>query len=189
MIPDSLALPIPGSTMAGPFELPTAELPPVLGPSVGPFNYPFSIYPTGGATVAVRSGYVGTTMDADSAFSITNIDTPVTLSSNSLIFLKGDVTALATTAITVTVGSSWTGYPALIHLDSGPPITQDEYYVLIGYVGSLPSSSYLNPGFPITISGSQYWVYQRLRNDLMEQNICFNGTPSIYPFAFQGPVV
>jgi len=186
--------PIPayGSFM-GPFDLPTAQLETLPAPASGGQTYlPFGIINSSTTTtpqITVLSGFVGESMNADSSITITNIDTPITVSSNSLIFLKGDVTSLSTTALTVTVSSTWTGYPALIHLDSGPPIVQDEYYVLIGYVGSTPADPDNTPGFPITISSSDYWVYQRLRTDLMEQTICSDGTPCLYPFAFPGPVV
>jgi len=189
-----LATPQPaGGQLTGPWEVPTAELSTVPpAPSIGTVQsyYPFKIIDSSGtsAAITVLSGFVGEAMTATSSISITDIDTSIALSSNSKIFLKGDVTALSTTALAVTVSSTWTGYPNLI-ATSGSPAEQTTYYVLIGYVGSVPADPDNAPGFPITISSTDYWVYQRLRTDLMLQTICYAGTPAIYPFAFPGPVV
>lgn len=189
-----LGIPIPaaGSYM-GPFNLPTAELETLPAPGGAGVTYlPFSISDsstTTSAKITVTSGFVGTAMSATSSYTITDIDTSLPIDVDNFIYLKATVSSLAVTALTVIVddGTLWPEYPVLYGFDGTP--AQDVFYVLIGYVWATPADPANTPGFPITISSSDYWVYQRLRTDLMIENLCGNGIPIIYPYAFSGPVV
>jgi hypothetical protein len=145
--------------------------------------HPFQIIPAGAAKIRVCTGAVMTGLSATSSASITNLNADKPITATSLIFLHWNVDD----GYSIKVGTTWSGYPTLAKHDGSSPPEQTDYWVLIGYVGAMPGDAGKRKGFSTKISGTAYWVYQCLRNDLLETDICMNGRPTRYPFPFTGP--
>ena len=123
---------------------------------------------------------------------ITGLGAVIAVEVGTQIWLEIDFTDYAVTAAEIASGTSgWSGFPApFVYTGTYPDQTLTTAFLLIGYIaaaGSTLDGTVISGGpSGATVSGK---IIQCVSQDVLLQNVVFNGLPAVFPFPHHAPYV
>jgi len=171
----------------------------VYRPSAGgapAVNKPFQILDASDATglqVTVNTNsFLQQSLTPDDTVAITGLATAMAVAVGTQIWLEIDFSDDTVTAAAIGYGSGgWSGFPApFVYSGTAPNQELTTTYLLIGYI--VATSSTLDgttiKGGPADAPVSAK-IIQCVSQDVLLQNVVFNGLPAIFPFPIHAPSV
>ena len=123
-------------------------------------------------------------------FAITGLGSALAVDVGTQVWLELDFTTYAVTAATIAAGSGgWSGFPdPFVYTGTAPDQVLTKTYLLIGYL--VAATSDLNgtvitggdPAAPVSAK-----IIQCVTQDVLLQNVVFNGLPAVFPFPHHAP--
>jgi hypothetical protein len=169
---------------------------PTAGAGAPEPNKPFEILDASditGLKVKVNvNSFLQQSLTPNDTFAVTGLDTVIAASLGLQIWLEVDFTDFAVTAAAINSGADgWTGFPAPFVFTGTPPDQElATAFLLIGYVVATSS-----PLDGVTITGGppdapvSAKIVQCVSQDLLLQNVVFNGQAVVFPFPHHGPSI
>jgi hypothetical protein len=159
-------------------------------------NKPFEILDASNATglmVTVNANsFLQQSLTPNDTFAITGLATAMTVSVGTQIWLEIDFTNYAVTAAAIASGTSgWSGFPVpFVWSGTAPNQELTAAFLLIGYVAATDSAldGTVITGGPANAPVSAK-IIQCVSQDVLLQNVVFNGLPAVFPFPFHAPSV
>jgi hypothetical protein len=159
-------------------------------------NKPFELLDASDATglkVAVNvNSFLQKSLTPNDTYAITGLGTAMAVSVGSQIWLEIDFSSLAVSAAAIGSGSGgWTGFPnPFVYTGTAPNQVPVKTFLLIGYIAAASSTldGTVISGGPSSapVSGK---IIQCVSQNLLLQNVVFNGLPAIFPFPHHAPSV
>jgi len=171
----------------------------VFRPSAGgapETNRPFEILDasnTSGLMVTVNANsFLQQSLTPNDTFAITGLGAAIAVSVGTQIWLEIDFSDYAVTAAAINSGTSgWSGFPApFVWSGTAPNQELTTTFLLIGYVVATSSSldGTTITGGPANAPVSAK-IIQCVSQDLLLQNVVFNGLPAVFPFPNHAPSI
>ena len=170
----------------------------VFRPSAGPvaMRRPFELLDasdTTGLKVTVNANsFLQKTLTPNDTYAITGLGSAITVTVGTQVWLEIDFSSYAVTAATIASGSSgWSGFPApFTYTGTAPDQTLTKTFLLIGYLAAASSTldGTVISGGPSDAPVSAK-IIQCVSQDVLLQNVVFNGLPAVFPFPHHAPSV
>ena len=171
----------------------------VFRPSAGgapETNRPFEILDasnTSGLMVTVNANsFLQQSLTPNDTFAITGLGAAIAVSVGTQIWLEIDFSDYTVTAAAINSGTSgWSGFPApFVWSGTAPNQELTTTFLLIGYVVATSSSldGTTITGGPANAPVSAK-IIQCVSQDLLLQNVVFNGLPAVFPFPNHAPSI
>jgi hypothetical protein len=148
---------------------------------------------TSGLKVKINANsFMQQSLTPNDTVAITGLGTVMTVDVGMRIWLEMDFTDYAVTAAAIGSGDGgWSGFPApFVYTGDAPDQTLTTTFLLIGYVAAATSTldGTVISGGPTDapVTGK---IIQCVSQDLLLQNVVFNGLPAVFPFPHHGPSV
>lgn len=159
-------------------------------------NEPFELLDASDASglkVSVNANsFLQQSLTPNDTFAITGLDTPIAVSVGTQIWLEVNFTDYAVTAATINSGSSgWSGFPNPFTYTGTPPNqVLTKTFLLIGYLVAADSvlDGTVITGGPVD-SPLSAKIIQCVSQDVLLQNVIFDGLPAVFPFPHHAPFV
>ena len=138
------------------------------------------------------NSYLNQSLTPNDTVAITGLGTVMPVDVGMQIWLEIDFTDYAVTAALIGSGDGgWRGFPApFVYTGDAPDQTLTTTFLLIGYIAAATSTldGTVISGGPsdAPVSGK---IIQCVAQDLLLQNVVFNGLPAVFPFPHHGPSV
>ena len=159
-------------------------------------NRPFEIFDasdTTGLKVTLNANsFLQQSLTPNDTVAITGLGAVIAVEVGTQIWLEIDFTDYAVTAAEIASGTSgWSGFPApFVYTGTYPDQTLTTAFLLIGYIaaaGSTLDGTVISGGpSGATVSGK---IIQCVSQDVLLQNVVFNGLPAVFPFPHHAPYV
>jgi hypothetical protein len=171
----------------------------VVRPSAGgttETNRPFELLDvsdTSGLKVTVNgNSFLQQSLTPNDTFAITGLSSPISVEVGTQIWLEIDFTAYAVTAAAIGSGTGgWDGFPAPFTYTGDPPDqVLTTTFLLIGYLAAADSTldgtviTGGPPEAPVTAK-----IIQCVSQNVLLQNVVFNGLPAVFAFPHHAPSV
>ncbi len=157
-------------------------------------NKPFQLLDASDVTGLKVSVYANSFLQkslmANDSFAITGLGTAIAVSVGTQIWLEIDFSTYAVTAASIASGTGgWSGFPnPFAYTGTAPNQVLTKTYLLIGYL--VATSSTLDgtviTGGPSGAPASAK-IVQCVSQDVLLQNVVFNGLPAVFPFPHHAP--
>jgi hypothetical protein len=138
------------------------------------------------------NSFLQQSLTPNDTFAITGLATAMTVSVGTQIWLEIDFTNYAVTAAAIASGTSgWSGFPVpFVWSGTAPNQELTAAFLLIGYVAATDSAldGTVITGGPANAPVSAK-IIQCVSQDVLLQNVVFNGLPAVFPFPFHAPSV
>ena len=159
-------------------------------------NKPFQLLDasdTTGLKVSVyANSFLQKSLQPNDTFAITGLGTAMAVSVGTQIWLEIDFSDYAVTAALIAAGSGgWSGFPnPFVYTGTAPNQVLTTTYLLIGYLAATSSSldGTVITGGPSSAPVSAK-VIQCVSQDVLLQNVVFNGLPAVFPFPHHAPSI
>jgi hypothetical protein len=159
-------------------------------------NKPFQILDasdvTGLKVTLNPNSFLQQSLTPNDTFAITGLGTTMAVSAGTRIWLEIDFSDYAVTAAGIASGTSgWSGFPAPFVYTGDPP-NQDltTAFLLIGYLAAAtsPLDGKVITGGPADAPVTAK-IIQCVAQDVLLQNVVFNGLPAVFPFPHHAPSI
>jgi hypothetical protein len=136
------------------------------------------------------NSFLQKSLTVNDTFAITGLGTAISVSVGTQIWLEIDFTTYAVTAAAIGSGSGgWSGFPnPFVYMGTAPDQVLTKTFMLIGYM--VATSSTLDgtviTGGPTSAPVSAK-IVQCVSQDVLLQNVVFNGLPAVFPFPHHAP--
>jgi hypothetical protein len=159
-------------------------------------NKPFQLLDASDATglqVKVNANsFLQQSLTPNDTFAITGLNDAISVSVGTQIWLEIDFSNYAVTAAAIGFGNSgWDGFPApFVWSGTAPNQELTTAFLLIGYVVATTSTldGTVIKGGPATAPVSAK-IIQCVSQDVLLQNVLFNGLPAAFPFPHHAPSI
>jgi hypothetical protein len=148
---------------------------------------------TTGLKVTIHTNsFLQQSLTPNDTVAITGLGTPIAVDVGTQIWLELDFIDYAVTAVAINSGDGgWSGFPApFVYTGEAPDQTLTTTFLLIGYLAAASSAldgTVIAGGpadAPVTAK-----IIQCVSQDLLLQNVVFNGLPAVFPFPHHAPSV
>jgi hypothetical protein len=170
----------------------------VFRPSSGALamNKPFQLLDSSDATglkVTVNSNsFLQKSLTPNDTYAITGLGTALAVSVGTQIWLEIDFSTYTVTAAAINTGSGgWSGFPnPFVYTGTDPNQTLTKTYLLVGYLAAASSTldGTVITGGP-TSSPVSAKIIQCVSQNLLLQNVVFDGLPAVFPFPHHAPSI
>jgi hypothetical protein len=171
----------------------------VFRPSAGgavELNKPFEILDasdvTGLKVTLNVNSFLQQSLTPNDTFAITGLGTAISVGVGTQIWLEIDFTDYAVTAASIGSGTGgWSGFPApFVYSGTAPDQVLTTAFLLIGYLVATTSAldGTVITGGPTDAPVSAK-IIQCVSQDVLLQNVVFNGLPAVFPFPHHAPSV
>jgi hypothetical protein len=158
-------------------------------------NKPFQLLDasdTSGLKVTVNANsFLLQSLNANDTFAITGLATPIEVASGVLIWVEIDLNpdfSISAAAID-SDADGWTGYPnPFVYTGDPPDQVLTTVYLLVGYLADATSTldGTVISGGPAD-APVKAKIIQCVSQDVLMQNVVFNGMPAVFPFPHHAP--
>jgi hypothetical protein len=159
-------------------------------------NKPFALLDasdSSGLKVTVNANsFLQQSLTPNDTFAITGLGTAMAVAVGTQIWLEIDFSDYTVTAAAIDSGSGgWSGFPApFVYTGTAPDQTLTTTFLLIGYVAAATSAldGTVITGGPVDapVTGK---IIQCVSQNVVLQNVVFNGLPAVFPFPHHAPSV
>ena len=170
----------------------------VFRPSSGApeLNKPFELIDasdTSGLKVTVNANsFMQQSLTPNDTVAITGLGTAIAVDVGTQVWLELDFEELAVSAASIGSGDGgWSGFPApFVYKGDYPDQVLTTAYALIGYIvaGTSTLDGTVITGGP-TYAPVSAKIIQCVSQDLLLQNVVFNGLPAVFPFPYHAPSI
>jgi len=170
----------------------------VFRPSAGavsrpsPFELLDASDSTGLKVMVNVNSFLQQSLTPNDLFAITGLGEVIEVSVGSRIWMEIDFTDYAVTAAEIASGADgWSGFPApFAYTGTAPDQVLTTAYLLIGYLVEVGSSldGKVIAGGPVDAPVSAK-IVQCVTQNVLLQNVVFNGLPAVFPFPHHAPAV
>ncbi|MEI9999378.1 MAG: hypothetical protein WDO13_09520 [Verrucomicrobiota bacterium] len=161
-------------------------------------NRPFQILDASDATglkVQINpNSFLQQSLTPNDLVAITGLGSPFAVAAGTVIWLEVDFdpdTAAVTAAAIGSGSGGWSGFPTpFVYTGSFPNQELTTSYLLVGYLAAASSpldGTVINGGPPDAPVSAK--IIQCVAQDVLLQNVVFNGLPAVYGFPFHAPSV
>jgi hypothetical protein len=159
-------------------------------------NKPFQIFDasdvTGLKVTLSANSFLQQSLTPNDTFAITGLGTAMAVTVGTQIWLEIDFSDYAVTAAAIYSGAGgWSGFPApFVYTGTAPDQELTTTFLLIGYLaaaGSALDGTVITGGpddAPVSAK-----IIQCVSQDVLLQNVVFNGLPAVFPFPHHAPSV
>ena len=145
---------------------------------------------TGLKVSVYANSFLQQSLEPNDTFAVTGLGSALAVTVGSQVWLEVDFTAYAVTAAAIGSGASgWTGFPVpFVYTGDDPDQVLTKTFLLIGYLAAVSSTvdgTVITGGpaeAPVTAK-----IVQCVAQDLLLQNVVFNGLPAVFPFPHHAP--
>jgi len=159
-------------------------------------NKPFQLLDASDATglkvTPNANSFLQQSLTPNDTVAITGLGTAIAVSVGTQIWLEIDFTDYAVTSAEIASGSGgWSGFPApFVYTGTYPDQTLTTAFLLIGYLAAADSAldGTVITGGPADAPVSAK-IIQCVSQDVLLQNVVFNGLPAVFPFPHHAPFI
>jgi len=163
---------------------------------VATLNKPFELLDasdvTGLKVVVNANSFLLKSLTPNDTFAITGLGTALAVSVGTKVWLEIDFSTYAITAAGINTGSGgWSGFPnPFVYTGTTPNQTLTKTYLLIGYLvaasSTLDGTTIMGGPTGSLVSAK---IIQCVSQNLLLQNVVFNGLPAVFPFPHHSPSI
>jgi hypothetical protein len=159
-------------------------------------NKPFQLLDasdvTGLKVILNANSFLQQSLTPNDTFAITGLGAAIAVEVGTQIWLEIDFSSYAVTAAAIGSGTSgWSGFPApFVYSGTAPNQTLTTAFLLIGYLAAATSAldGTVITGGPADAPVSAK-IIQCVSQDVLLQNVVFNGLPAVFPFPHHAPSI
>jgi hypothetical protein len=147
---------------------------------------------TGLKVVVNVNSFLQKSLTPNDTYAITGLGTALAVSVGTQIWLEIDFSTYAVTAAAINTGpGGWSGFPnPFVYTGTAPNQTLTTTYLLIGYLAAAGSTldGTVITGGPTSAPMSAK-IIQCVSQNLLLQNVVFDGLPAVFPFPHHAPSI